>query len=655
MVSPATIRILKFLLLGLAVVTVLGVIGLYVIGKNATFSTGPSGRHDVGTDPGTQQQGSGFDHTVSRNGKPLFRMRGGKDRRDQDGNLFIEEVLVTVYRERGDQLDVVADQARYNLEQESAVLSGNVGIAGGDGLGLRTSELILKEGGRILESEGSVEFEYGTKVPLHGTAGGLRADLERELFILTKEVEILGDSGGVQEYRLTANRVFVERGERLIRATGAVRVSWGDSLLQADKVAATLDPFEDRLQFLRAHWNVSARLVTGTAEAHRVTRARGSRIGILFEGPEGALSRIEVEDEARGRARIESTGAMGTTIQWKSKLFQAEFRGGVLSDVEAVGRAEMVEYLTQRPSFFIRRICSARSSARFDRDGDFQQINVSTDVDLQDRQYQVLADSARITPQSIDIAGTPVLVDSALGRILAPHIDFSEGNGLIHATGGVDVLLRPSPDNAITSGALMTANEPVRITAEEGFVRHSSHSFLFRGAVRAWSGQRLLRSDQLRGDAEPQRVVASGAVENVWFVDRVTSKGPGRVQIRVNAGNMIYDSEQSLVTYESNVVVAEAPRTLACDKLDVRLAADGKAESLFCTGNVRLDAPEEGRKISSDTAEYDVEREEVVFTGSPVRLTERSGGKLEGATLVYSTLEQTVRVRRREPTVDETP
>jgi lipopolysaccharide transport protein LptA len=118
---------------------------------------------------------------------------------------------------------------------------------------------------------------------------------------------------------------------------------------------------------------------------------------------------------------------------------------------------------------------------------------------------------------------------------------------------------------------------------------------------------------------------------------------------------MIYDSDRSMVTYEVDVVVSEAPRTLACDKLEVRLDADGKAESLFCTGNVHLDAPEEGRKIEADTGEYDVAREEVVFTGSPVRLTERSGGKLEGATLVYSTLEQTVRVRSRESTVDETP
>ncbi len=653
MASPRTIRLLKAFLLGLVVLTLLVVGALYTIGKKAQFTPPTRSPDAVDTDPGTQQQGSGFDHTVSRDGEPLFRMRGGRDRRDQDGNLFVEDVLVTVFRPNGERLEVVADQARYNLERESAELQGNVTIAGDDGLALTTEKLLLQQGGRILESTGDVEFRYGQNGAITGMAGKLRADLEREVFIFQSGVTMSGS----QDYQLKANRVLIERGERLIRATGEVRVRWQDSVLNADQVAATLASHQDRLRFLRAHWNVSVRLHTGLADQARVTRLRGSRLGILFDGPEGEVSRIEIEDEVRGRARIESASAMGTSVLWKTRFFKGDFVRGNLNSVLAEGRAELTEYLTADPSFLIRRICSARSNARFGPNGEMQQINALREVDIQNRQVQMLADSTRVTPESLEVEGMPVLVVGGLGKIEAPKVNYSESNGLVHATGGVEVELPPDLSNPLAAGPLSGGQEPVRVTSDEGFIRPSTSSFMFQGNVRAWSGPRLLRSHTLRGDAEPQRLTAGGGVENVWSVVRTSTNRDERSQVRVRADGLIYEPEASLATYRGSVEVVDGPRTLTCSELAVRLDEQGEVQSLDCEGSVELNAPEEGRRVRADRAEYDVGEGEVVFRGNPAKLFEQSGASLQGATVVYSVQGGTVQIRGRDPnaTAEQNP
>ena len=646
MSSSVKIRLLKVLLLGLVAGTLATVVLLYRVGKEVQFPTSLD-PVPIDSNSGTQQLGSGFDHTVSRDGIPLFRMRGGRDRRDQDGNLFVEEVLMTVFRENGDELEVVADRAEYSIAQESANLLGNVSVAGEDGLTLQTEELNLLGGGRILQSEGEVKFRYGERTPIEGRSDRLRIDLETELFIFAGNVRIVGGADQLDGYELRANRVFVERENNLIRATGKVNISWRGSFLYADKVAAHLNRVTDKIQFLRAHWNVRALMVTGEADSQRWTRLRGSRLGLLFEGKEGAISRVEIEDEIRGRARIRSASALGTTVLWKTRFFQGDFKDGVLTEVAAEGRAEIFEYLTDRPDFLIRRICSDRSTARFDARGDLAQINVFDAIDLQDQQFQVLADTARITPTSVSVDGNPVLVDGVLGSLTAPRISFSENNGLIHATGGVDVLIRAGGATPMSVNPMAPSDEPVRVTSTEAFVRPATQSFLFKGDVRAWSDQRVLHSQQLQGEANPQKLVASGGVENVFFVDREEAGETRRVQVRVRAENMVYDADQGSATYNGRVKVLEIDHELNCDSLKAELNEEGVAERFLCSGSVLLEDLVEGRTIAASTAEYDVGLKEVVFHGTPVKLKERSGGELEGATLVYSITDQTVRVRSR--------
>src|SRR5687768_12453109 len=63
-----------------------------------------------------QQVGKGFDHTITHEGKPLLRIRGKRDRYDKQGDLHVEEVLITAYQEDGSRYEIAADLARYNLQ-----------------------------------------------------------------------------------------------------------------------------------------------------------------------------------------------------------------------------------------------------------------------------------------------------------------------------------------------------------------------------------------------------------------------------------------------------------------------------------------------------------------------------------------------------------
>src|SRR6185503_8297023 len=84
-------------------------------------------------------------------------------------------------------------------------------------------------------------------------------------------------------------------------------------------------------------------------------------------------------------------------------------------------------------------------------------------------------------------------------------------------------------------------------------------------------------------------------------------------------------------------------RTLHSKELTVELTAKGQARRMIVTGSVKLEAPAEGRTITAERADYDVESRRIVFRGSPVTLNDKKGGTLSGQQAVY--LMETGKVR----------
>ena len=103
--TVARIRNLRRALLAFAALVALGLAALFYLGRQARPDlSGPS--RDAPRDQGARSVGRGFDHTVTHEGKPLLRIRGKRDRRDDQGNLTVEEVLISAFQEDGTRYEI---------------------------------------------------------------------------------------------------------------------------------------------------------------------------------------------------------------------------------------------------------------------------------------------------------------------------------------------------------------------------------------------------------------------------------------------------------------------------------------------------------------------------------------------------------------------
>jgi lipopolysaccharide transport protein LptA len=148
-------------------------------------------------------------------------------------------------------------------------------------------------------------------------------------------------------------------------------------------------------------------------------------------------------------------------------------------------------------------------------------------------------------------------------------------------------------------------------------------------------------------------------VQTLWFLPppKVESGAPavgaaaGPRQVRVDAGTLLYSDRDHRLVYGEGVKVVDGLRTLNSKDLAVDLTVKGQARRMLATGDVKLEAPAEGRTITAQRADYDVESRRVIFRGSPVTLVDKKGGTLSGKQAVYSMETAKVRVTAEEEDV----
>jgi lipopolysaccharide transport protein LptA/LPS export ABC transporter protein LptC len=642
------IRAFRWLLLVVALGLIGGLWGLYYLGRAARPTPSVDGGPSV-TDEEVQSIGRGFDHTVSHEGKPMLRIRGNRDRRDNQGNLHVEEVLITAYQRDGSRYEVAADEATYSLETREAVLEGKVSLAGPEGFTLRTTALTLREGGRWLESRTPVTFVYGTETPLHGRAKALQAFIESGRFMLIGDVTMEAKPAeGEPPFSLTAERVIFDRNLHVVRAEGQTQLKWGRSQLRALRLAAHLDHIDNRLQFVRARWKVRAVFHDEDAQGRdRHMVAEGSTIGLLMDELGRAPASVELERGPGERRAYIRRGvpAADEAFEVEATRIDAQLVDGRISQTNAGGDVILI---SQAPGTPRRRLTARDATAFFTPEGQVARLEVTGGVEVREGPRKLTGDRASMTPERTEASGSPVILVSERGELRAPAITYTAETSLAHATGGVEATMAPGDRNPMRRTPLADKDDPIRVQSDEAFWRDKPQSFLFKGKVRAWSGDRVLRAEQLRGEPDQQLLTAAGAVETVWFMPAPEGEGGAPQQVRVTAETMSYSDREDLLVYEEKVRVVEADRTLLANRLQVELDEQGEAERMTATGDVTLNAQAEGRTITAQSADYDFAGERVVFQGSPVTLKDAKGGTLSGAQAVYSTADGKVRVTAAE-------
>src|SRR5690349_6746757 len=95
-----------------------GLVGLYVFGRTGKTQDADAPVSEP-TDPAASGSdakvvGKGFDYTVTHGDLPAFRIRGERVRSDQNDNVELEQVGLSVYRDSKSVYEVFGESAHYN-------------------------------------------------------------------------------------------------------------------------------------------------------------------------------------------------------------------------------------------------------------------------------------------------------------------------------------------------------------------------------------------------------------------------------------------------------------------------------------------------------------------------------------------------------------
>jgi lipopolysaccharide transport protein LptA/LPS export ABC transporter protein LptC len=645
---------LRMVLLAVLVVVVLGLFSLFLFGRAGQKPVKPP-VDQLKADAGTKMIGQGFDYTYTQGKRPVFRIRGDSIEADKDNTIYLEGVSLTLYDPQGRQYKVESREASYNRQDNEGRLRGNVHLEGPNGLSLDTPVLQLRENGNVVLTPRPVQL--GLAGEYVGWAKQLNVRLPDELYVLEGNVSISTTPGKTPPMSLAAERAVYQRKQHMLQVEGTPKdkaeLTRGPDRLEATRIVALLTPDERSATFVRALWGVTGeRKQPAAAPGRALLRFRGEDLAVLMQPGTNEMKTVGLEGSPKSAAWLESSGG-GIARSLTARRVEGQMANGALSQATAIDNVVITE--TGNPAVKgVRKVTGDRAEAGFRADGQLGSVTIQRGVTYSDPGLAVAGDRGTMSFDNGqgEFFGNPVEVKSDRGQVIAPHMTYARPEGLVHADGGVRAVIEKVEDSQLAGSALGGGEGPVRVEAKEGFWRESPRTFLFRGDVRAWRGASLLTAKFLSGEDQPQqKLTASGGVKTLWIPTEesapAASKGarkaaaPGggdaasREPVEVTAADMVYLEAKRLITYTGDVRVVQKERTLNCQKLDVQLGPDKKAETMTCTGQVRLVDPESGRTIDSQRAVYQVKQKVIEMFGEPVTMQDRDKNVVRGRHMIY--------------------
>jgi lipopolysaccharide transport protein LptA/LPS export ABC transporter protein LptC len=652
---------LRTLLLIVMILVLGGLAGLFLFGKAGQQAI----RKPLGDDDPTQAKegtallGEDFDYTFTERERPVFRIRGDSIRADQGGTIFLDGVGMTLYDEQGRDYHVESKEASFNREANEGKLQGNVILKGPSGLMLRTAQLHISEKGRVLISPKDVVLRYADQYVAR--AEKMRVNLNEEMFVLAGHTRVESLPEAEVPLALTADRTVYDRKKKLLRVEGNAVLRRGQEQVRAQRLSAFLTEDEKSLTFINAHWNVSGRLAgSGDNPQMSVVRFTGRDLAVMMQPDvENQPRKVMLEGGEKNRAMIETSGA-GVTRTLTGLQIEGMLAQGVLTQAEAFGGVEVREATRAAGGKEVRRASGMRAQAAFRPDGQLASVNLINKVVFRDEKTRATGNRATLDMDSGrgEFFGEPVEAVSDRGRMTAPRVLYNVENQILNAVGGVRAVMEKTSDSDLAGTPLGQGEGPVFVESREALWRQNPSSFLFRGDVRAWRGENLMLTAELRGEQEADRLVATGGVKTIWIpTDKPQGKkaapastGSKRAPVEVVAQEMTYRKGAGHLNYTGAVRVVQEGKTLTCDRLDVEIGEDNKAEVMTCTGDAKMNDPKMGRLITGDKAVYDLDTRRMEITGEKVTMKDRDGNQVQGKRVIYLVDEGKVEVKGKNET-----
>jgi LPS export ABC transporter protein LptC/lipopolysaccharide transport protein LptA len=672
LMARSNVSRLRTLLLIVMILVLGGLAGLFLFGKAGQQAI----RKPLGDDDPTQAKegtallGEDFDYTFTERERPVFRIRGDSIRADQGGTIFLDGVGMTLYDEQGRDYHVESKEASFNREANEGKLQGNVILKGPSGLVLRTAQLHISEKGRVLISPKDVVLRYADQYVAR--AEKMRVNLNDEMFVLAGHTRVESLPEAEVPLALSADRTVYDRKKKLLRVEGNAVLRRGQEQVRAQRLSAFLTEDEKSLTFINAHWNVSGRLAgSGDNPQMSVVRFAGRDLAVQMQPDvENQPRKVMLEGGEKNRAMIETTGA-GVTRTLTGLQIEGMLAQGVLTQAEAFGGVEVREATRAAGGKEVRRASGMRAQAAFRPDGQLASVNLINKVVFRDEKTRATGNRATLDMDSGrgEFLGEPVEAVSDRGRMTAPRVLYNVENQILNAVGGVRAVMEKTSDSDLAGTPLGQGEGPVFVESREALWRQNPSSFLFRGDVRAWRGENLMLTTELRGEQEADRLVATGGVKTIWIPTDSDSKTTGkktagaagksgttakRAPVEVVAQEMTYRKGAGHLNYTGAVRVVQEGKTLTCERLDVEIGEDNKAEVMTCTGDAKMNDPKMGRLITGEKAVYDLGTRRMEITGEKVTMKDRDGNQVQGKRVIYLVDEGKVEVKGKNETAAPT-
>jgi lipopolysaccharide transport protein LptA/LPS export ABC transporter protein LptC len=626
--------------------------------------------------------GEGFERTFSEGDREVFTVRGDRYGVDRKNVAYLEGVEVIVYREDGSEYVIEAKTARFDIDEREGRLEGGVRVAAPDGMELTTAHLLITRGGQQIRSDAPVELRIGDSY--RGEADGLQALLGPRRFVLLGVVKVVSLPGAAEPMRLDAQGLVLDRTRKLVHARNKAVLRRRGERISALSMDVFFAEDEATVRFIRAVDQVRGFLRSGPGgslddlespdgpaggddpgpEIRRLA-FRGGRLTMLLTEDGRFPKKLDLERSARGQATIRTFGppeapryrlAAPAITAWftEGQPERAEATGGVLLVMdEPQGAGDEAE--AQEAAAGARQATARTAEARFDDTGELTTVVLEQDVVLTDGTVEATGERGvfQVEQDAGELTGRPAVATSERGRMEAPRILYTRDAGLVHGTGGVRARLDRAESSALSGSPLGRGDGPVWIEAEEGDFRNQPREFHFVRDVRAWRGEDLLVADELRGDEAGDRLTATGSVRTFWTPaeddDGAGKAGAATAQapLEVEAHRLVYSSSGRTLVYTGDVVAVQEKRTVACSEMVVELAPEGGIERLVCTGDVRVEDPEQGKSLQGARAVYDPGArtvEVLAAEGGKVTMKDRDGNVVEGPRMIYDIDSDRVRV-----------
>ncbi len=627
----------------------------YRFGRSGLEVEGSEARPAAPPDDTAVTAGNQFDFVHTIDGKQVFRIQADRSLQDRQDTIYLETVILDVFRDDGDTYRVTSNQARVNEKTWEARLEGDVQVSGWGELELEARALELQHGGQVLVSLGAVQFRYPPD--LEGRATRLHLDRRHDTISLTGGVHIRNRAGSEVPIRLDCERLVYQRAEGMVRALDKVFIRHGEQQLNTRALTLFLDDDRKSLRSLRANWDITGAVRTMTDYGGEVVmsfRGQSLQLEPSAEDPESRSVRLEGVEGKPAAVKVVDPDGLGRIL--RARVLEGETVAG--QPVSIAGRGEPLridEFLDVEGHYLLRQLCARRARALFLPDGGLSRIFLVDRVELWNPDFHLSGGSEAVLELDtgkLSIEGPSVELFSDRGDLSAPRITYSRDQGLLRAEGGVRASLAPGSAGALEQTPFGEGQGPIRVEASEALYAEEPAAFTFLGQVRAWRGQNLLLAEQLRGEQATRELSAGGGVRTLWFSGpRAGESSPSSGEpIEVTSEYLTYRHTEGTVVYSGDVQVEQARRVLACRELSVELDDSGhEARRMTCREDVRLLDPANDRQVQGDSAVYSVESELVEVFGEVVRLVDSQNNRLEGRYLRYDLDAGTVQIQSRPP------